>query len=182
MSNYYQTVYDTGASRWVYYVKTFIDLAPLPGDTSPNWIGPINQHSVLFIDPSVTAPTPDQTYQSADLVWTVPGGSSLRQVMYNTGMASTSGFADNSSAATAPAMGMISALVGLTATLVYRGEVTGFVGLTLGVPYYLGTTGNITTTALDPIANAGSGKISQKVGFAKSTTVFLFDPNPGMVL
>lgn len=181
MSTYYQTVYDTGASRWVYYSKTSIDPSPLSTDTSPNWVGPITQHSILFVDPSVSSTT-NQTIQSADLAWTVPGGTSLRQVMYDTGTANTVGFGDNGAISTAPAMGMVINVVGTTATLVYQGEVTGFSSLTVGAPYYLGTSGNVTATALDPIANAGSGKVLQKIGYAKSSTVMMFDPNPPTVL
>jgi hypothetical protein len=77
---------------------------------------------------------------------------------------------------------MVSNVSGTTATLVYQGEVTGFVGLTVGAPYYLDTAGNITATALDPIAQAGTGKVFQKIGFAKSTTVLIFDPNPPTIL
>lgn len=181
MSTYYQTVYDTGASRWVYYSKTSIDASPLSTETSPNWVGPITQHSVLFVDPSVSTAT-NQTIQSAELAWTVAGGTSMRQVVYKTGVDDTTGLADNGSISTAPAMGMVSNVSGTTATLVYQGEVTGFAGLTTGAAYYLGTSGNITTTALDPIAEAGTGKVLQKIGYAKSTTVMIFDPNLPTIL
>jgi hypothetical protein len=102
--------------------------------------------------------------------------------VYDTGTANTAGLADNGAISTAPAFGMVSNVVGTTATLVYRGEVTGFSSLTVGAPYYLGTAGNITATALDPVANAGSGKVLQKIGFAKSATVLIFDPNTPIVL
>lgn len=165
----------------MYYSKTSIDTSPLSTDTSPNWIGPITQHSVLYVDPSTSSAT-NQTIQSADLAWTVPGGTSLHQVIYATGSANTGGLADNSSTATAPAIGMVSNVVGTTATIVYEGEVTGFVGLTIGAAYYLSTSGNITSTALDPVANAGTGKVLQKIGVAKSSTVLLFAPGAGVVL
>ena len=52
-----------------------------------------------------------------------------------------------------------------------EGIVTGFVGLTIGVPVFLSETpGLISETPIDPIDEAGTGKIHQKVGFNISAT------------
>lgn len=50
MANYYQKVYDSGASRWCYYVGTSINASPLSGATTPNWVGPITQHCVIRVE------------------------------------------------------------------------------------------------------------------------------------
>ena len=46
---YAQRMYDTGTSGWVYYAKEFIDVAPLAGETTPNYTGVISNHALVSI-------------------------------------------------------------------------------------------------------------------------------------
>ena len=46
---YFQRVFDSGLSAYCYYTKTSIDPTPAPGETTPNYIGSISDHSVVKI-------------------------------------------------------------------------------------------------------------------------------------
>lgn len=86
----------------------------------------------------------------------------------------------NATDATKPAMGFV--LAGTTspanATVYFPGQVvTGLTGLTTGARVYLGTTaGTVTTTA-----PSSAGNLIMLVGYALSTTSFIFNPAPGII-
>lgn len=84
--------------------------------------------------------------------------------------ADTASQADATSAATAPAIGMVIELVGVGGVTQKDGEVTGFVGLTPTATYYLaaGVPGGITA-----VAPSTPGQIVQKIGFAKNATTLM---------
>jgi hypothetical protein len=46
---YFQRVFDSGLSVYCYYTKTSIDPTPSAGETTPNYIGSISDHSVVKI-------------------------------------------------------------------------------------------------------------------------------------
>jgi hypothetical protein len=69
-----------------------------------------------------------------------------------------------------------------TATVAYRGEVPVPFALTAGTTYYLGVDGALTSTPLDPVANAGSGMVHKRIGIAVSSTHLLLDPEEDLVL
>lgn len=86
----------------------------------------------------------------------------------------------NATDATKPAIGFV--LAGTTspsnATVYFPGQVvTGLTGLITGARVYLGTSaGTVTTTA-----PSTAGNLIMLVGYALSTTSFLFNPAPGII-
>jgi hypothetical protein len=103
--------------------------------------------------------------------WTVPNTVSVGDLVYGTG-AFTADAADNTSVATAPAIGVVIAKpLATTATVAYLGEVGAFAGLTPGAIYYLGTAGAVTTT---PPASVGN--VVQRVGVAADATTMVLNP------
>lgn len=86
----------------------------------------------------------------------------------------------NATDATKPAMGFV--LAGTTspanATVYFPGQVvTGLTGLTTGSRVYLSTTsGAVSTTA-----PSTAGNLIMLVGYALSTTSFIFNPAPGII-
>ncbi|WP_027853859.1 hypothetical protein [Marinobacterium litorale] len=79
--------------------------------------------------------------------------------------------ADNSNGRQAD--GYVTASVSLSGTAtVYPldGVNASMTGLTAGTRYYLGTAGDVLATPLDETAGGNVGKISQYLGYAKSTT------------
>jgi hypothetical protein len=128
----------------------------------------------------VVPPASDQTkLQSAAGVYTVPGGVNVRDVVYLTG-ANTADVASNASEATGPAVAVVSSKpTGVTATLVYAGELGGFVGLTPGAVMYLGTAGAIIPVGSLPVA---VGAVVQQVGAAIDANTMLFDFKQGITL
>lgn len=109
---------------------------------------------------------------SASGQFTVPAGVAVGDVVYITGSLAADQ-ADNTSVATAPAVGIVVAKpLATTATVAYLGEVAGFVGLTAGAVYYLGTLGGMTTTP----PNVG-GNVIQRIGVAISATALLLNPS-----
>lgn len=86
----------------------------------------------------------------------------------------------NATDATKPAMGFV--LAGTTspanATVYFPGQiVTGLTGLTTGARVYLGTSsGAVSTTA-----PSTAGNLIMLVGYALSTTSFIFIPSPGII-
>ena len=55
-------------------------------------------------------------------------------------------------------------------------------GLVVAGAYYLGTAGGVIATPLDEETEAGTGKISQALGIAKSATELVTDDSPAYVL
>lgn len=77
--------------------------------------------------------------------------------------------ADATQVTTVPAIGMVASKPTPTSAVVRLfGEVTGLTGLTIGTYYLSLTPGQITQTV-----PAGAGQVVQKVGFAKSSTIFV---------
>lgn len=105
--------------------------------------------------------------------WTVPGTVSVGDVVYGTG-AFTADQADNTSTATAPALGVVIAKpLATTATVQYLGETAAFAGLTPGAMYYLGTSGGITTVAPNT-----PGNVVQRLGIAADANTLILNPSP----
>lgn len=104
--------------------------------------------------------------------WSVSSGVGLNVIMYSTG-ADSADLADNGSMNTAQdVVGVVvDKPTSTTATIAHEGEVSGFSGLTPDAIYYLGTTGGITDTPLDP--NANPGKVHLRVGVAKNSTTLV---------
>jgi hypothetical protein len=107
----------------------------------------------------------------------VPAGVAVGDVVY-VSAADSADQADNTSAATTPAIGVVLAKpTAVTATVLYLGEAPVFVGLTPGVEYFVGLVGGITT-----VAPTGSGDIVQRVGVALNATTLIFNPDPTTVV
>lgn len=79
--------------------------------------------------------------------------------------------ADASAPATVPAIG-IAVAVGASVTVQYSGEVA-LAGLTAGAEYFLATTPGTMSTSPPSV----DGQVVQKLGYAKSTTVFVLNPD-----
>lgn len=80
--------------------------------------------------------------------------------------------ADANAAATRPAIGLVQSLGSGIAFVQSEGEFSGFSGLAPGVQYYLSDSvaGTFTTTAPTTI-----GHIVQKVGYAKTSSIFVLE-------
>lgn len=86
----------------------------------------------------------------------------------------------DASASSTKAMGFVNAGItsGASGTVSYDGVITGLSGLTIGATYYLSeTAGQITATP-----PTTSGAIVQKVGWAKSATELVFEPDQRYVV
>jgi hypothetical protein len=94
----------------------------------------------------------------------------VRDAVYESAGVDTVDRANASSTATMPVIGfVIDKPTTTTCTVQFIGPIPGFSGLTTDAQYYMDTTnGGITTT---PPSGIGSGKVIQKVGIAKSTTL-----------
>lgn len=92
--------------------------------------------------------------------------------------------ADATSAATAPVAGFVSFKPTVaTSKLIYSGELGGFVGLVAGASYFLDVNpGQITQVPPALPADAGTGKIVQRVGIAKNATTLIVQIDPSYVV
>jgi hypothetical protein len=111
-----------------------------------------------------TDPIPN--IETLEDLWTCPVGVVVRDVVYETA-ANNCDRANANTIATMPVIGVVISKPTPTSCIVARsGEVSGFVGLTADIPYFAGLiAGTISVTA--PV---GSGRVVQKVGYARNTT------------
>lgn len=108
--------------------------------------------------------------------YTLGGGVVLKSIVYLSS-SDTVSQADASSSATAPAIGIVTAIAGPSCTVQTEGEYSGFSGLTPGAIYYLSTTaGGITATP-----PSSTGQILQKVGIAKDATTLVMEFDPQFI-
>lgn len=203
LSDQYILSYDLASNTWVVAAAPAPVLPPATGDivgTYPNLIvagirsTPISPALVPAFGDVLTwdgtqwiaqasAPSAgsDALVSSAG-AWTVPSGSNVGDMIYASG-SMTGQVADRSSASTANVIGVIlNKPSATTATLVYSGRIGGYVGLTSGANYYLGVSGAITSTPLDPTNPVNFGFAHVNVGTAMSPTTLLFRPGPLTVL
>jgi hypothetical protein len=124
-----------------------------------------------LIGPTAAAPTVGGTFSF--VVPTVVGDA-----VFKTGVAGEVAPADNASVATAPAIGIVTAVpLPGTAVVAFVGEV-GVAGLVPGTIYWLGSAGGLVTPG--PVATPGT--VVQILGIAKDPGTLVLDPKVHTVL
>ena len=136
-------------------------VAPFPGDA-------------LVWDGLAWTPTPVAVATPPSLLsglW-LHGGLAVGNLVKADAVANTVVLADKVTlAAATPFTGIITAIVGPSATVAYYGEIP-MAGLISGEKYFLSAAGAMVTPAPAPVV----GEISLYIGYAKSTTVFVLAP------
>jgi hypothetical protein len=121
--------------------------------------------------PSTTAYVIEQDFPYA-------GPLAVRDAVYVTG-AGVVARADASATATAPTIGLVSAIPvpGVTATVRYAGQLAGFAGLVPGSVYYLGVAGALTALPADL-----PGYVVQRAGVAATAAILVLNVSANLTL
>lgn len=132
---------------------------------------------------TIAATSTSVQVRSDEGVWSVPTTVAVGDIVRVTGNYSADRASNTSSANASGILGVVvTKPTTTTATIAYAGEVTMAIAITAGTIYYLGATGALITTPLDPVANAGSGLVHKKIGVGINPTKILLSPEPEIIL